>query len=135
MNIQDKKLMQELIGKFQNMLPGKEIKPEPATSTKELLEFEKQFKMNTTDLIDRNKDISHIPEEIIEKWELTFRTFKIMKGSMEEINSFPTLDKTINNGYLSKSQSTRTNEYLDNPNKKANPKGFAFLFFINIVDV
>lgn len=114
MEMNNQELMKHLIEQFQEILPEQQIKPEPETSTQELLAFEKAFKINTSDLIDTNTDTSHIPEEIIEKWQIAFRTFKIMKGSMDNINS---IKKAIKR------------EYLENSSQKANPKGFAFIFF------
>lgn len=78
--------MDDLIKKFQKLMPNKIINDEPKTSTEQLLNFEKEFKINTNDVVNETKDISYIPNEIIDKWKLYYRIFIIMKGSLSEIN-------------------------------------------------
>ena len=86
MNEKDKKNMNDLIKKFKELMPNKEIRQEPETATNMLVQFEKEFNINTTDVINEKQDISYIPKEIVADWKLNYRIFTIMKGSLIKIN-------------------------------------------------
>lgn len=112
-----------MLQKLQKLLPNAEVRKQPQTALSELLQLEKQFQINTSDVINRTSVLekSNIPEKVIENWIFTFRIFKTHKGNLDDINN----NQNSIRDYL------RNDENKDEYKEKPNPSGFGyFLYFI-----
>jgi hypothetical protein len=73
----------KLLNELKKIVPKENFFIEPETSHNELKDFESRYKISTFDFINKNKDISHIPIEVRERWINTTETYLVFGGIIE----------------------------------------------------
>lgn len=78
------KTMKEIIAEFKEITPGIEVKEQPKTALKQLIELEESYGINTRDILLSNKKID---KKIRTKWLEIYYTFYIHKGDLSKLNT------------------------------------------------
>lgn len=120
LNEEQKRIFEEMISQFKELVPNLQINEQPRTAREKLLTFEQNFQINTTEIF-QSEIISKtkINNNILEEWKTMFNTFIIHKGNIEDINHI----QVSNRAYLGDEKLNK-----DKYGKEANPYGFASLF-------
>lgn len=119
---EQRRVFEEMLSQFEELVPNVQINEQPKTAREQLLSFERNFQINTTDIFQTTVvENTNITEIVLKEWKTLFNTFVIHKGDIEEINHI----QVSNRAYLGdKSSKSNKGEYR----KEANPFGFASLF-------
>lgn len=126
--------IENMLEQLKNILPEDNFKIQPATAQKELLQLEREYKINTSDFI-KGSTLVTIPDEVCEKWINTLDIFINFDGSIEDLNQL-SQDSSLNNkpfiNQTSKEKSTK--EYITEISKETGWLPCLLLFINNIID-
>lgn len=108
-----------VIKQLQTILPTENFLKEPETSIRELQHFEKKYKLNTIDFIEKKYKDELVDLEDVEEWLNSYENFLFFEGNETLINTIQndtdTAEQYINNKDLS------FEEYLFKLLEEANP--------------
>lgn len=83
--------MEDLINKFKEMIPNIRINNQPETSYNKLIDYEKEYNMNTSDALELyiklDEEVHHDDKFIyLCEWISQLNTYRIHKGDESLIN-------------------------------------------------
>lgn len=83
--------MEEMIDKFKELMPNIKINTQPETSLKKLLEYEKEYSMNTEDALELyiklDEEVHHDDRyKYLCQWVSELSIYRIHKGDKSLIN-------------------------------------------------
>ncbi|MEH7356802.1 hypothetical protein V7150_25165 [Neobacillus drentensis] len=126
-----------MLNQLKEILPAENFKIQPAAAREELLQLEREYKINTSNFIKDKTLATTIPEEVREKWINTLDTFINFNGSMEDLNHLSSCEGSLNNkpfiNQTSKENSTK--EYVKEKSKESGWLPCLFLFMNNFINL
>ncbi|WP_341960044.1 hypothetical protein NM897_09695 [Planococcus maritimus] len=123
----------ETLQRLEALVPSENFRKQPDTARKELLDFETEYAINTSDFLGNIGNISRIPADIQEIWLETLDTFLLFDGSIEELNHLKVAfaEDTLEEEFFPYKNQSLRKEYIQ---KQATPySGFVACFFCIIL--
>lgn len=130
--------IENMLNQLKEILPAENFKIQPAAAREELLQFEREYKINTSNFINDINLATTITEEDREKWINTLDTFINFNGSMEDLNHLPSCGSSLNNIPFINTQTSSGNsakEYVKKESKESNWLPCLFLYMKNFINL
>lgn len=128
--------IENMLDQLKKILPAENFKIQPAAAREELLQLEREYKINTSDFIEDKTLTTTIPEEVREKWINTLDTFINFNGSIEDLNHL-SCERSLNNkSFINQtSKENSTKEYIKEKSKESGWLPCLFLFINNFINL
>lgn len=88
--------IEEMITQLKTILPAENFKNQPGDARTELIQFEKTYRINTSNFIQNEVCLEYIPEDIRDKWIKTLDTFINFGGTLKDINHLTSQNNKFN---------------------------------------